>query len=86
MPEAKYDAYKMLLKGGLSSDVKVITIEEAQRKVLEEKVNWTLMPKQIPLNLPEIPAIDVTKLRLKQAAIETEASDNTSASSDAGGT
>ena len=46
----------MLLKGGLSSDVKVITIEEAQKESAGRKVKaGLLMPKQIPLNLPEIP-------------------------------
>ena len=66
----------MLLKGGLSSDVKVITIEEAQKESDERKVSWTFDAQTDTLEFTGNTAIDVTEA-------VAEAADNTSSSSDA---
>ncbi len=85
VPEEKYDEYKkMLLKGGLSTDVKVITIEEAQKESAGRKVSWTFDAQTDTLEFTGNTAIDVTEAEAEtEAVIETETSDNTSASSDA---
>ena len=75
---------KMLLKGGLSTDVKVITIEEAQKESAGRKVSWTFDAQTDTLEFTGNTAIDVTEAEAEtEAVIETETSDNTSASSDA---